>query len=219
MYKILKEICYQACRERGACANGFKDMMLANDATEMMKVWRKYWEDIYTSKYADIVNNKFAPIYECLKKEINSVGIFYNEIPTNTSSHTMVLVGDNDQFLTFRGDLLVFIIGKCHVTAYDNVQVFSRAGDSFISLKGYANGNIKKGYVVCDDHSVCICEDRCETHGLCSVTIKGGKLVDYGHKNITMIGGEIHSANLDKVFISKETKIIYEKSYSNNIKK
>ena len=113
-FDIFKDACTQACRDRQACAKGFKQMLNSNDVSEMMATWRDNWEDIVESKYADIIAEKLPDLYPAIKQDMNKAGIYLNECPENARKfvHVLVTGGSSDPTLTIYGEAKAFILGE-----------------------------------------------------------------------------------------------------------
>ena len=80
-FEILKTACHAACRQTPACAPSYRAMLKTENISQMMAVWREYWEDISGGKYADIINDRLPAAYPTLRKEMNAAGIYVNECP------------------------------------------------------------------------------------------------------------------------------------------
>ena len=57
-FELLKTACHAACRQTPACAPSYRAMLKTENISQMMAVWREYWEDISGGKYADIINDR-----------------------------------------------------------------------------------------------------------------------------------------------------------------
>jgi len=77
-FNDLKEICRMACHERQACKPGFEAMLLAENTAQMMQVWRQNWNDIYSSKFADLMPQVVAGLSRQLIQEMRQADVFVN---------------------------------------------------------------------------------------------------------------------------------------------
>ena len=68
-FELLKTACHAACRQTPACAPSYRAMLKTENISQMMAVWREYWEDISGGKYADIINDRLPAAYPTLRKD------------------------------------------------------------------------------------------------------------------------------------------------------
>ena len=78
-FEELKAVCHAACHQRNACKDGFAAMLMAENTADLMHVWRRWWQDIYVSKYADIMTAKIATATGRLRREMRQSDVFVNE--------------------------------------------------------------------------------------------------------------------------------------------
>ena len=62
-YAQLKQVCQQACHDRHACSEGYVAMLNADNVSQMMATWRKYWDDVVKSKYVEVIRLEFPALY------------------------------------------------------------------------------------------------------------------------------------------------------------
>ncbi len=147
-FQLLKETCNAACHERHACADGFKQMLEAENVSQMMAAWRANWEDVVTSKYADIIRNELPKQYSALKAEMNDAGIYMNECPEGAKNFVRVIVTDTEDLVRIYGEAKAYVLGEAKVIAFDHSQVYnSKCADAHVMLYDYAFGNITVGNV------------------------------------------------------------------------
>ena len=173
-YRKLKEISKRACHERHACAEGYKQMLASDNVSQMMATWRKNWDDIVNSKFADIVNNEIPALYSALKAEMNAAGIYVNECPQTAPEFVLVVVTDHDSVVDIYDRAKCYVLGKTYVRAWGHSQVYSeRSEKCLIQLYDRSYGHVSKGCVGASGRSrlwtstgaVLNDSAKCEAHG------------------------------------------------------
>lgn len=204
-FEILKTACTAACRQTPACAPSYRAMLKTENISQMMAVWREYWEDISDGKYSDIINNRLPTVYPTLRKEMNAAGIYVNECPKTAPEFVLVLVTDYDGIIDINDYARCYILGAATVRAWDHSQVYSdRCDEACIELHDYTYGHVSKGFVTADTAShlwtatdaVLRGSVTCEAHGGSIKALSYRKLDAYGdtkvhatsERNITLYG-------------------------------
>lgn len=123
-FDILKQTCHDACHERHACAEGYRQMLASENVSQMMATWRNNWEDIVKSKYADIIRTELPKQYPAIKADMNAAGIYHNECPDNARQFVKVIITDTDNPIHIYGDASAYILGNAKVIAHDHAQVY-----------------------------------------------------------------------------------------------
>lgn len=124
-------------------------MLKTENISQMMAVWREYWEDISGGKYADIINDRLPAAYPTLRKEMNAAGIYVNECPKMAPEYVRVLVTDCDHIVDIYDYAKCYILGNAIVYAWDHSQVYSeRSNKAIIALNDHAYGYVSKGWVI-----------------------------------------------------------------------
>ena len=153
-FQTLKETCKQACHERHACANGYKQMLASNNVSQMMATWRDNLEDVVESKFADIIRAELPKQYPALRQEMNQAGIYLNECPERAPSFVMVIITDCETPIHIYDRAQAYVIGEATVVAHGHSQVYNNKYNAIITLLDHAYGNIQAGKVQALDHSV-----------------------------------------------------------------
>ena len=123
-------------------------MLKTENISQMMAVWREYWEDISGGKYADIINDQLPAAYPTLHKEMNAAGIYVNECPKVAPEYVRVLVTDCDHIVDIYDYAKCYVLGRATVRAWGHSQVYSdRCDDAIIELYDHAYGHVEKGRV------------------------------------------------------------------------
>lgn len=204
-FEIIKSACYSACRQIPACAPSYRAMLKTENISQLMAVWREYWEDIADGKYSDIINDRLPALYPTLRKEMNAAGIYVNECPSTAPEFVLVLVTDCDDIIDIKDYARCYVLGKAVVRAWDHSQVYSdRCDKACIELYDYAYGHISKGCVIAATASrlwtsvdaVLGGSVTCEAHGGTVKALSYRKLDAYGdtkvhatsERNITLYG-------------------------------
>ena len=123
-------------------------MLKTENISQMMAVWREYWEDISGGKYADIINDRLPAAYPTLRKEMNAAGIYVNECPKMAPEYVRVLVTDYDYIVEIHDYAKCYVLGEATVRAWGHSQVYSdRCDKAIIELYDHAYGHVSKGRV------------------------------------------------------------------------
>ena len=192
-FETLKAACHAACRQIPACAPSYRAMLKTENISQMMAVWREYWEDIAGGKYADIINARLPSIYPTLRKEMNAAGIYVNECPKMAPEFVRVLVTDTNSVVQVFDYAKCYVLGAANVWAWGHSQVYSeKSDDAYIILKQHTYGHISKGQVLAYDSS----------RLWSSVRV-------WVHENVTCEahGGEVHASGYRKIEASGDTKV------------
>lgn len=204
-FELLKTACHAACRQTPACAPSYRAMLKTENISQMMAVWREYWEDISGGKYADIINDRLPAAYPTLRKEMNAAGIYVNECPKVAPEFVRVLVTDYDYLVEIHDYAKCYILGNAVVRAWDHSQVYSdRCDEATIELYDHAYGHVGKGWVKASNaaqlwtaaDAVLYGSVTCEAHGGTVKAYSYRKLEAYGdtkvysksERNITLYG-------------------------------
>ena len=186
-------------------------MLKTENISQMMAVWREYWEDISGGKYADIINDRLPAAYPTLRKEMNAAGIYVNECPKMAPEYVRVLVTNYDYIVEIHDYARCYVLGEATVMAWDHSQVYSdRCDQAIIELYDHAYGHVGKGWVQARNSSqlwtaagaVLNGSVMCEAHGGTVKALAYRKLEASGdtqvyaasERNITLFGNAtIHS--------------------------
>ena len=173
-FELLKTACHAACRQTPACAPSYRAMLKTENISQMMAVWREYWEDISGGKYADIINDRLPAAYPTLRKEMNAAGIYVNECPRVAPEFVRVLVTDCDYLVEIHDYAKCYILGNAVVRAWDHSQVYSdRCDQAIIELYDHSYGRASKGVVMASNttqlwtsaYAILYGSVICEAHG------------------------------------------------------
>lgn len=176
-FEILKTTCTNACHDRHACAEGYRAMLVTENISQLMAVWRANWEDIVESKYADIINDRLPALYPTLRAEMNAAGIYVNECPKTAPEFVFVLVTDYDHIVEINDYAKCYVIGKAWVRAWDHAQVYSEKNDrAIINLYDYSYGHVSKGNTVALGHSRLWTSTNASLNGSVTCEAHGGEL-------------------------------------------
>lgn len=210
-FEELKEICRVACHERNACENGFRDLMQAETIDDIIAVWRRNWQDIFDSKFADIMVANIIKVYETSRGDFNRNQVWVNE----SSDRGLIIVSHAPQAIFASGTAKAYIFAESEVVASDNAQVYCRTPKSRITLRQHSFARID-----CEDTKVKAFEFSraqgvmtIETHNACEVSISGGTLTDLGHRRITAQGTAVVISDTTRsIDLSGEATIRQSKS-------
>lgn len=188
-FELLKTACHAACRQTPACAPSYRAMLKTENISQMMAVWREYWEDISGGKYADIINDRLPAAYPTLRKEMNAAGIYVNECPTVAPEFVRVLVTDYDYIVEIHDYAKCYILGNAVVRAWDHSQVYSdRCDEATIELYDHAYGHVGKGCVKASNAAQLWTAADAVLNGSVMCEAHGGTVKAYAYRKIEASG-------------------------------
>lgn len=209
-FELLKTACHAACRQTPACAPSYRAMLKTENISQMMAVWREYWEDIAGGKYADIINDRLPAAYPTLRKEMNAAGIYVNECPKMAPEFVRVLVTDTDSVVQVYDYAKCYVLGAANVWAWGHSQVYSeKSDDAYIILKQHTYGHISKGHVMAYDSSRLWSSVRVWVHDNVTCEAHGGEVHASGYRKIEASGDtKVYSPSIRNITLYGNARII-----------
>lgn len=209
-FELLKTACHAACRQTPACAPSYRAMLKTENISQMMAVWREYWEDIAGGKYADIINDRLPAAYPTLRKEMNAAGIYVNECPKMAPEFVRVLVTDTDSVVQVFDYAKCYVLGAANVWAWGHSQVYSeKSDDAYIILKQHTYGHISKGHVMAYDSSRLWSSVRVWVHDNVTCEAHGGEVHASGYRKIEASGDtKVYSPSIRNITLHGNARII-----------
>ena len=176
-FDLLKEICRKACHERNACKPGFEALMNTETIPQIMQVWKDNWDDVYRSRYADIIVTWMAQFDQSYVNEDREDGY--------------VIVSNPGRTISVGGTARAYLFTAAEVTATDNAQVYCRTSGVKVTLRGhaYCHSEARDAVVTVYNFAHAEGQMQCTTYNAAEVVIQGGTLVDHGHRRIAAYGG------------------------------
>lgn len=204
-YEQLKKICKAACHDRNACKNGFEALLRANSTEEILAVWKANWDDIYRSKFSDIMAAHIADVYSSLRQDFVRNNVFVNE----NTEHGLLIVSNPSCKIMVGGNAKAYLFTAADIEAYDNAQVYNRTDGSNVLLRGHAHGCFENGNIVAKEFSyvkgkfsVCHCHDAAD------IVCMDGTVIDHGHRRISAyLGSKIYSDISRSIEISGQARL------------
>ena len=188
-FELLTTACHAACRQTPACAPSYRAMLKTENISQMMAVWREYWEDISGGKYADIINDRLPAAYPTLRKEMNAAGIYVNECPNVAPEYVRVLVTDCDRIVDIHDYAKCYILGNAIVYAWDHSQVYSERSDkAIIALNDHAYGYVSKGWVIAVNAAQLWTSADAVLNGSVMCEAHGGTVKAYAYRKLEASG-------------------------------
>lgn len=208
-FELLKTACHAACRQTPACAPSYRAMLKTENISQMMAVWREYWEDISGGKYADIINDSLPAAYSTLRKEMNAAGIYVNECPKHAPEFVRVLVTDYDYIVDIYDYAKCYILGNAVVRAWDHSQVYSdRCDEATIELYDHAYGHVGKGWVQARNSSQLWTTADAVLNGSVTCEAHGGVVKAYSYRKLEAYGDtQVYAASERNITLSGNAKI------------
>lgn len=186
-FDTFKQICTQACHDRHACAEGYKQMLASENVSQMMATWRDNWEDVVESKYVDVIRGELPRLYPGLKDGMNKAGIYLNECPDNAKNFVRVIITDCDEPIKIHGDAQAYILGDAKVIAFNHSQVYNNKHQgAHVMLYDYSYGKIIAGSVSAYDRTKLKCDCTAFLNGAVECDTFGGtvKATSFRHINV-----------------------------------
>lgn len=164
-------------------------MLKTENISQMMAVWREYWEDISGGKYADIINDRLPAAYPTLRKEMNAAGIYVNECPKMAPEYVRVLVTDCDYLVEIHDYARCYVLGEVTVRAWDHSQVYSdRCDKATIELYDHAYGHVSKGWVQARNTARLWTSASAVLNGSVTCEAHGGTVKAYAYRKLEASG-------------------------------
>ena len=209
-FELLKTACHAACRQTPACAPSYRAMLKTENISQMMAVWREYWEDISGGKYADIINDRLPALYSTLHKAMNAAGIYVNECPKVAQEFVRVLVTDFDCIVDIHDYAKCYVLGKATVRAWGHSQVYSdRCDESIIELYDHAYGHVGKGRVQARNSSQLWTAADAVLYGGVTCEAHGGTVKAYAYRKLEASGDTQVYANSERNITLYENATIH----------
>lgn len=219
-FETLKATCTKACHIRNACAEGYKQMLASENVSQMMATWRNNWEDVTTSKFADIMVSELPKQYPDLKEDMNQAGIYLNECPEDARMFVRVIVTAATEPIHVYGDAQAYVLDTAKVVAHDHSQVYNtRAPEATVFLLDYSYGNVSCGQCTAQNRS------RLNISGTAVVTLNGsidchatgGTIIATGYRRIDACGETIvYACNGQSIYLEGNAFLQPITSYNDN---
>ena len=219
-FETLKATCTKACHIRNACAEGYKQMLASENVSQMMATWRNNWEDVTTSKFADIIVSELPKQYPDLKEDMNQAGIYLNECPEDARMFVRVIVTAATEPIHVYGDAQAYVLDTAKVVAHDHSQVYNtRAPEATVFLLDYSYGNVSCGQCTAQNRS------RLNISGTAVVTLNGsidchatgGTIIATGYRRIDACGETIvYACNGQSIYLEGSASLQPITSYNDN---
>lgn len=182
-FEQFKTECIEACHVRQACREGYADLLHAETTPALLRVVKNYWDDVYRSKYADIVGENIERWFDGQEDDFHRADVFVNE----PADHGIVFVNNYlDGELRVKGTAKAYVFGASSVFGVDRAEVYCHTEGSFVRVRDHAYAHVERGTVVAMGYSSieinagveASCYDRTR------VTLNGGRILSYGHRSI-----------------------------------
>ena len=184
-------------------------MLKTENISQMMAVWREYWEDISGGKYADIINDRLPAAYPTLRKEMNAAGIYVNECPKVAPEFVLVLVTDYNYIVDIHDYAKCYILGNAIVRAWGHSQVYSdRCDQAIIELYDHAYGHVGKGRVQAGNFSRLWTSADAVLYGSVTCAAYGGTVKAHAYRKLEAYGDtKVYAASERNITLSGNATI------------
>ena len=185
-------------------------MLKTENISQMMAVWREYWEDISGGKYADIINDRLPAAYPTLRKEMNAAGIYVNECPKMAPEYVRVLVTDYDYIVDIYDYAKCYVLGEATVRAWDHSQVYSdRCDQAIIELYDHAYGHMGKGWVKASNAAQLWTTADAVLNGSVTCEAHGGTVKAYFYRKLEASGDtQVYAASERNITLYGNAKFV-----------
>lgn len=214
-FEQLMNICKTAAHDRNACTEGYAQLLRAENIPQILQVWRQNWDDVYRSRYHDIMAKNIVGVFEQSKDLFHASEVFVNE----PAERGLLIIASPTQPIEVTGTARAYLFTAAEVTARDNAQVYCRDNDAMVTLRDHSYGKFEAGTVSVYDFSEADCTfAECHTYNASQVVINGGRLIDHGHRRIAAyVGAKVYSDTPRNIEIGGQARL-YPLSEYNNIK-
>ena len=196
-FQRLKDICIRACHERKACAEGYRQMLAAQNVSQMMAVWRANWDDVVTGKFVQTITSSLPALYPYIREEMNAAGIYLNECPQRIKPNVLVIVTGG----TAAEPVEIYALAQAYVTdtacvvAHGHSQVYNTSADrAQIVLHDRAYCSAESGMVEARDNSSLRCTGTC-------------RAFLYGSAVCRAAGGAVHVFSCESLVAEGSTQV------------
>ncbi len=205
-FQLLKDTCNNACHERQACKEGYKQMLASENVSQMMATWRANWEDVMGGKFGDIIRTELPKQYPDIKAEMNAAGVYLNECSEGAKKFVRVIVTDTEEPVRIYGDAQAYILGDAKVIAFGHSQVYNtdHAG-AHVMLYDYAYGRVMAGTASAYNRSTLQCCGTAHVDGSVQCDAFGGTVHAVCYRQIRAYRDTIVYSNGTKGIILADT--------------
>lgn len=160
-FEDMMEAVKSICHDRQACKEGYRRLLTAENPTQLVEVFCRYWSDIQGDKFKKEALDFLNAYYPKYRDTFRQSGLTYNE----DADHGRVWLHDCNNAV-ISGDATAFLTGNCSVKAtqraelimeqcdgssaevHDNARVTMRC-DATVYVYGNAHANVSAGKAFC----------------------------------------------------------------------
>lgn len=165
-FEHFRKVVLSVLSQSGNCEESQAAIRACATIPELVQVWKKYWSGVIEEVPTQFIA-ALEEIYPIYAEQINSAGVWYNEIAPQgmcvignvPASFDAPFVADS-QFNPIR----VYVLGRAKVIARGITQVYCNCADAEIELHDSAKGTVSHGFARAFDRSTLVTADRYEQH-------------------------------------------------------
>ena len=196
-FNHIKQDLRDYCKDRGVCADGYADLLRAENAADLWAVMREHINGMQSDLLCDYVAEHVQQWYAAYGDEARQKRICVNE---NVRGAMVIVASQPDFHATEDADYYVF--GATTITARGGARVHCRMREARVTLMDYSRGDLENCEVVAAGRSTAVCRNckRAECRKAASVRLMSGTLTDHGHRSITAYNGStVYSITTKKI--------------------
>lgn len=190
-FDVFKQQIKQAAHDSHSCVKGYREMMEAQNYTEMLAVMKTNWDWVYNGGFYNLFAEYFGQWFDGHEEEFHRANVFYNE-NTNVGH---VFVSSPDKTVVVSGRAMAFVLRASDIDVHDHAEVHCRAVGSLVRLFDSTHGFIDEGTCEAYGYSFANVKDTVTTYDNASVFLNNGVCYDYGHNRIQAVGKSIVYTN------------------------
>lgn len=199
-----QQMCINILAKSGNCEESQAFFRNATTVPELVSAWKRYWDGLL-HEVPELVIDAFRKNYDIYRKDINSAGVYYNEVPPISAPPSIILIGDNDvwksKFLPcfeIEGRHRVYVLGNMEVWAMDSCNLTVNSDGATVRLFDACRANVEKGKVIAWNRSIVSGKGYIICHDSATVKIFGGTVEDHGHLSIDAYNDAIVKTSVNK---------------------
>ena len=112
-FEQLMNICKSAAHDRNACTEGYAQLLRAENIPQILHVWRQNWDDVYRSRYYDIMAKNIVGVFDQSKDLFHASEVFVNE----PAEKGLLIIASPTQPIEVTGSARAYLFTAAEVTA------------------------------------------------------------------------------------------------------
>lgn len=186
-FDVFKQQIKKAAHENKSCVKGYREMMEAENYTQMLNVMKDNWDWVYNGGFYNLFRDNFGAWYDGHEDQFHAAQVYYNE--ESTIGH--VFISSPEKVVTISGRAMGFVLKASDLDVYGHAEVHCRAQGSLIRLYESAYGIIDEGTCDAYGYSQAVVKDTVNTYEHSTAFVNNGRCYDYAHDRIQATGKSV----------------------------